>query len=131
MGSGFCHAQRSGLGGGAHVNTEGRYPANVIHDGSEEVCALLGDASRFFYCAKPSRAERNVPGFDNFHPTVKPVALMSYLAKLVTVPGGTILDPFLGSGTTGVAAKAEGFDFIGIERDREYAVIAALRIENA
>lgn len=65
------------------------------------------------------------------HPTVKPVALMRWLVRLVTPPGGTVLDPFLGSGTTGIAAKLEGFDFIGIEREAEYMAIAERRIANA
>lgn len=86
-----------------------------------------GGASRFFYCAKASRAER---GRNNGHPTVKPVDLMRWLVRLVTSPGGTILDPFMGSGTTGVACTLEGFDFIGIERDEEYAEIARRRIYN-
>lgn len=65
----------------------------------------------------------------NSHPTVKPIALMRYLCRLVTPPGGTVLDPFLGSGTTGIAAVLEGFDFIGIEREEEYIKIARARIE--
>jgi DNA modification methylase len=117
-----------------------------------------GGASRFFYCAKTSRAERNaglesfpdvVGGFrsetsgqhltrrdggdpdptKNGHPTVKPINLMRWLVRLVTPSGGLILDPFLGSGTTGCAAVLEGFDFIGIEREAEYVAIAGARIE--
>ncbi len=84
-----------------------------------------GGASRFFYCAKARRGER---GDGNSHPTVKPVALMRWLCRLVTPPGGTILDPFCGSGSTGVAALDEGFDFIGIERDHGYCEIARGRI---
>jgi site-specific DNA-methyltransferase (adenine-specific) len=113
-----------------------------------------GGASRFFYTAKASRGERNagLDGFDpaitddgrdtpidnpylrgettrqNVHPTVKPIDLMRWLVRLVTPPGGTICDPFLGSGTTGIAAHLEGFDFIGIEREDEYADIAEARI---
>jgi site-specific DNA-methyltransferase (adenine-specific) len=64
----------------------------------------------------------------NHHPTVKPLALMRYLCRLVTPPGGLILDPFMGSGTTGMAAKAEGFEFIGIEKEKEYVEIAERRI---
>jgi site-specific DNA-methyltransferase (adenine-specific) len=64
----------------------------------------------------------------NHHPTVKPTALMQYLCRLVTPPGGTVLDPFMGSGSTGKAAMLEGFDFIGIERDPEYVKIAEARI---
>jgi site-specific DNA-methyltransferase (adenine-specific) len=66
----------------------------------------------------------------NFHPTVKPVDLMRYLCRLVTPPGGIVLDPFMGSGTTGVAAKLERFEFIGIEREEEYVEIARLRVES-
>lgn len=84
-----------------------------------------GGASRFFYCAKVSPGER---GKENKHPTVKPLKLMRYLCRLVTPPGGTILDPFLGSGTTGLAAKQEGFQFIGIEKETDYLAIAQCRI---
>jgi site-specific DNA-methyltransferase (adenine-specific) len=117
-----------------------------------------GGASRFFYCAKASRAERNagLAGMPeslrgtmndyakpsegrtapkatggpqgNHHPTVKPVALMRWLVRLITPPGGTVLDPFLGSGTTGIASATEGFRFIGIEQDAEYLEIARRRI---
>ena len=87
-----------------------------------------GGASRFFYCAKASKREK---GEDNTHPTVKPTALMTYLIRLITPPGGTVLDPFMGSGTTGVAAVDEGFKFIGIERDPEYLRIAEKRITYA
>ena len=66
----------------------------------------------------------------NNHPTVKPTNLMRYLCKLVTPPGGTILDPFMGSGSTGKAAAMEGFNFIGIELEKEYAEIADKRINN-
>jgi site-specific DNA-methyltransferase (adenine-specific) len=90
-----------------------------------------GGASRFFYCAKASRAERNA-GRDaltrNTHPTVKPVDLMRWLVRLVTPPGGVVLDPFAGSGTTGCAAVQEDFEFIGIEREEEYVKIAESRI---
>ena len=113
-----------------------------------------GGASRFFYCAKAGKAERNA-GLDEFedkrpddrtatgmgsfeekgvqpqrnhHPTVKPISLMAYLVRLVTPPNGTVLDPFLGSGTTGCAAVLEGFDFIGIEREADYIAIAEARI---
>ena len=74
-----------------------------------------GSAARFFYCAKAGKKERNASG-ENNHPTVKPIKLMTYLIRLVTPPGGTTLDPFMGSGSTGVAAVENGFDFIGIER---------------
>ena len=139
----------------------GRWPANLIHDGSEEVVGLFpanvkggtwnrtagarhfnndgeptdyqtsgsdsssGSAARFFYCAKASKADR---GGDNKHPTVKPTDLMRYLCRLVTPPGGVVLDPFTGSGSTGKAAALEGFRFIGIEREAEYVEIAKARI---
>lgn len=91
-----------------------------------------GGASRFFYCAKASKSERNagVEG-KNDHPTVKPIDLMRYLVRLVTPPGGLVLDPFNGSGTTGCAAIAEGFRYLGIEQSEEYAAIARQRIQHA
>lgn len=106
-------------------HTSGRWPANLIHDGSDEPTELLGDAARFFYCAKTSRKDR---GEANNHPTVKPTDLMAYLCRLVTPPGGVILDPFMGSGSTGKAAMREGFRFIGIEMDEGYFNIAKERI---
>ena len=179
----------------------GRFPSNVIHDGSEVVEAEFikagvrssgahkpiersnsnglieflsgcdtrihsnggnaqnsGSASRFFYCAKPSPSERNegLDGFEeiepncygefngtdkhapnkqnkraNIHPTVKSVALMSHLIKLITPPNGTVLDPFMGSGTTIMAAIKGGFNGIGIEKEREYFEIAEARIRHA
>jgi site-specific DNA-methyltransferase (adenine-specific) len=138
----------------------GRWPANLIHDGSEEVVGLLNDAARFFYCAKASKADRDegCEGMEararkaysgpvtsdprmtheqqrlpsrNHHPTVKPTDLMRYLCRLVTPPGGTVLDPFAGSGSTGKAAALEGFRFIGIEREAEYVEIARARIAAA
>ncbi len=175
------------------TTTQGRFPANLIHDGSDEVVGLfpdtksgssgkgsstkvggmfgsgnpvtsefrpadLGSASRFFYCAKASKSERNAglegfeerkqdlsrkegnPGGDNprnrgvnkranHHPTVKPIKLMQYLVRLITPKGGTVLDPYMGSGTTGIACKKEGFEFIGIELDEDYFKIANARIE--
>jgi len=88
-----------------------------------------GGASRFFYCSKASSAERS-QGLDtrSTHPTVKPVNLMAYLIRLVTPPGGVVLDPFLGSGTTAVAAIGQGFECIGIEQSAEYVAIAEQRI---
>lgn len=168
----------------------GRWPANLIHDGSDEVRAAFPDAkgqqgkltgaepsgklgsantygkmdrrhaadprvdsdvsaARFFYCAKTSRKDRNEgledpgPQFKhgttlrkventdtkvNNHPTVKPTDLMAYLCRLVTPIGGTVLDPFTGSGSTGKAAMREGFQFIGCELDPAYMAIAAARI---
>lgn len=151
---------------GPAVIPPGRYPANLIHDGSDEVLAAFpsapgqqgdlketgrprpssgrfGDmppphahaaridrttsAARFFYCAKASRSER---GEGNNHPTVKPIALMRYLCKLVTPTDGLILDLFAGSGSTGVAAKQEGFRFLGFELDAAHAELANGRIRN-
>jgi site-specific DNA-methyltransferase (adenine-specific) len=103
----------------------GRWPANLIHDGSEEVVALAGEQARFFYCAKTSKRDR---GDGNNHPTVKPADLMRYLCRLVTPPGGVVLDPFMGSGSTGKAAMLENFRFIGIERELEYIEIAKRRM---
>lgn len=86
----------------------------------------------FFYCAKASRRERTTDGtVENSHPTVKPLALMRYLVKMVTPPGGTVIDPFAGSGSTLVAAIQEGFDCVGIEREEEYAQIARARVDHA
>jgi site-specific DNA-methyltransferase (adenine-specific) len=181
----------------AERNTKGRWPANVVHDGSEEIVERFpetssgaltaeqqanggfngavncygtaarggngeynkssGSAARFFYCAKASRSERNAgldgtetrqrdegrkegnPGGDNprnrgvhrianHHPTVKPVALMQWLCRLVTPPAGVILDPFMGSGTTGIAADREGFSFVGMDLSAEYVTLARRRI---
>lgn len=172
-------------------NPIGRYPANLIHDGSEEVVDLFpdsngagkslprvkitgygdgavgngkseyiggeripfdcgtGSAARFFYSTKASRKDRHEgledpdPQFKhgvtlrkientntkgNNHPTVKPTELMRYLCRLVTPPGGVVLDPFMGSGSTGKAAHLEGFRFIGIEQDADYLEIARMRI---
>jgi len=141
-------------------STQGRFPANLIHDGSQEVLELFpetksgtgairknakamfglcgdgqpnveygdkGSAARFFYCAKASKKDR---GDGNNHPTVKPTALMQYLCRLITPTGGTVLDPYMGSGSTGKAAIKEGFDFIGCELDPDYFNIAETRINN-
>jgi site-specific DNA-methyltransferase (adenine-specific) len=86
----------------------------------------IGGASRFFYCPKTSKSDRNE---GNNHPTVKPTDLMAYLIRLVTPKGGIVLDPFMGSGSTGKAAVREGMNFIGIERETEYFEIAKSRIE--
>jgi site-specific DNA-methyltransferase (adenine-specific) len=124
------NAYGDGLNGSrcAGVTTQGRWPANLIHDGSDEPVELLGDAARFFYCAKASKRDRDA---GNIHPTVKPTDLMRYLCRLVTPPGGVVLDPFMGSGSTGKAAAIEGFGFVGIEREAEYIAIARARIEAA
>jgi len=116
------------------LKPEGRWPANVVLDG--EAGGLLdqqngadhGGASRFFYTSKAGSGER---GEFNRHPTVKPVDLMRWLCRLVTPPGGVVLDCFMGSGSTGVAALAEGFSFIGVEREAEYFAIAERRIAKA
>ncbi len=144
--------------------TLGRFPANLIHDGSPEVVALFpqtesgtlnqgsitsenriygkrggydnptlyqgnqGSAARFFYCAKANKSDRDT---DNTHPTVKPVELMRYLVRLVTPPRGVTLDPFMGSGSTGVAAVLEEARFIGIDYEPSYFEIASRRIDDA
>lgn len=106
----------------------GRFPSNIIHDGSAEAMAVFPkETASYFYCAKPSPEERA----DNKHPTVKPLALMSYLVKLVTPAGGTVLDPFAGSGTTGVAALADGFSAILMERDSRSLTIIRRRMHEA
>jgi site-specific DNA-methyltransferase (adenine-specific) len=91
-----------------------------------------GGASRFFYTAKASRREKN-EGLDqeNTHPTVKPLALMQYLLKLISTPGAYVLDPFMGSGSTGVAAMSLGLNFLGVEGDPEYAATARKRLAHA
>lgn len=105
---------------GVYVNQEGRFPANVMFgDDSDE------DWKRYFYCPKASKKEK---GIGNTHPTIKPIELMTYLIKLITRPGGVVLDCFMGSGSTGVAAKKNGFGFIGVEKEQEYFDIAQQRI---
>ena len=183
-------------GTGNPTNSFGRFPANLMHDGSQEVLDLFpetgptpnpyvqksksigiygpevyhdrtsthygdsGSAARFFYCPKASKKDRDegCEDFDekresdrekddgvggdnprnrtnnprkNFHPTVKPTDLMRYLCRLVTPAAGTVLDPFMGSGSTGKAAMLEGFSFIGCELSEEYAKIAEARIKAA
>ena len=110
------------------TNAEGRFPTNLIHDGSDEATGGMGDCQRYFYCAKANKRDR---GEGNKHPTVKPTELMRYLCRLVTPPGGVVLDPFMGSGSTGKAAMLEGFEFIGIELDPDYFAIAENRIQEA
>jgi site-specific DNA-methyltransferase (adenine-specific) len=152
---GHTHNAYGAPSGGGKLLPPGRWPANILHDGSAEVVALFpesksgklraevqrgsfgkngvygnaerdgpgkgydadsGSAARFFYCAKASKADRA----GSKHPTVKPIKLMRYLVRLITPPGGTVLDPFAGSGTTGQAAKLEGCKAILIEREPEY-----------
>ena len=120
--------QSTGATSSGELTTSGRWPANLIHDGSYEATAGLADSARFFYTAKASRDDRND---GNNHPTVKPTDLMRYLCRLVTPPGGLVLDPFMGSGSTGKAAMLEGFGFVGIERDPGYHAIAERRIRHA
>jgi len=139
------------------IASNARWPANLLHDGSPEVDDLLQGAARFFYCAKASGEDRDAglsraktsasektnrkegsAGITpyagsrtptrNTHPTVKPVELMRYLCRLVTRPGGVVLDPFMGSGSTGRACIEEGFTFIGIERDPAYYDLACERM---
>jgi DNA modification methylase len=157
-------------------NKLGRFPSNLIHDGSEPVLEEFasygvkksgtgaikkktskgfkgnaygeenrpegtpmlsygdsGSVSRYFYCAKASSSERDegLNGKTNNHPTVKPVELMKYLCRLVTPKGGTVLDPYMGSGSTGKGAILEGFNFIGMEREPEFLEIAKARCLHA
>jgi site-specific DNA-methyltransferase (adenine-specific) len=117
---------------GCRVGTDiGRFPANLIHDGSQQVLELFPEtnkdsAARFFYCPKASKKDRDE---GNTHPTVKPTALMQYLCRLITPTGGVVLDPYMGSGSTGKAAVKEGFSFVGCELDEDYYKIATARIE--
>jgi DNA modification methylase len=105
------------------IPCDGRYPANVTHDGN------INDfpQSRFFYCAKADKKDR---GDGNDHPTVKNSNLMRWLSRLITPPGGIVLDPFMGSGSTGMACRHERFGFIGIEVDQKYYDIADKRINS-
>jgi len=128
-GSGFKNEDNSLTG----VRTEGRFPANVMHDGSQVVEGIFPETnSRYFYCPKTSKKDRD-EGLDalrkNTHPTVKPTELMRYLCRLVTPKGGVVVDPFMGSGSTGKACMVENFSFIGIEKDEAYFEIACARIE--
>ena len=101
----------------------GRWPANLIHDGNINIESF----NKFFYCAKASNSDR---GKGNNHPTVKPIDLMRYLIRLVCPVGSVVLDPFMGSGTTGKAALEEGMEFIGIEQSAEYMDISKKRLTN-
>ena len=121
----FGSGGESGAESGHDPNV-GRWPANLIHSGEDDAIAGLGEAARYFYCAKASKKDR---GNGNNHPTVKPTDLMRYLCRLVTPPGGTILDPFMGSGSTGKAAGLENFSFVGIEKEQSYLEIAEKRIK--
>ncbi len=120
----FEQVRRSKGNDGNETPAAGRWPANVLFD--EAAAEELGQPSRFFYCAKAGKKDR---GEGNDHPTVKPQSLMRWLARLTSTPeGGLVLDPFMGSGSTGVAAVAEGRDFCGIELDEHYIEIAASRL---
>jgi site-specific DNA-methyltransferase (adenine-specific) len=159
------HAFGGGLGAqGGYIAQldKGRWPANIVHDGSEEVVACFpsesggakiakagsasggiwgastgkpagttyadsGSAARFFYTAKADKQDR----MGSKHPTVKPVDLMQWLCRLITRPGGTVLDPFAGSGSTGEAAWREGFSAILCEREEEYQTDIAERLRLA
>lgn len=146
-------------------HADGRWPATIIHDGSDEVKEVFPDGShRFFYCAKASQKDRNegcdnltlkppgemtggrkegsaglsngragagrTSGAKNFWPTVKPVALMQYLVRLVTPEGGTTLDPYHGSGSTSKGAIREAFDIIAVDRDSDAVTISEARISH-
>lgn len=117
-GDGLNGSNRTG-----EISFKSRWPANLIL--SEQSAESLGDYSKIFYVAKASKSEK---GDFNKHPTVKPLKLMEYLVTLVTPPNGTVLDPFMGSGTTGVAALNKGFKFIGIEKEKESFNTANKRI---
>jgi site-specific DNA-methyltransferase (adenine-specific) len=114
----------------------GRSPASAKAVIADHGAGDWGGASRFFYCAKPSQSERNAglpQGIENIHPSVKPKALMRWLVDLGCAPGGTVLDPYLGSGTTAVACAEAGVDCIGIDRDDDgaYLPIASARAVHA
>jgi site-specific DNA-methyltransferase (adenine-specific) len=127
---------------GQRSRASGRWPANLVLSHSDrcvEGCPVAelnwqsgSNVSRFFYMAKASTNERNA-GLSsdkrNTHPTVKPIALMRYLCRMITPPNGTVLDPFMGSGTTGCAAVLEGFRFIGIEQDEGSVETAVARLQ--
>lgn len=121
-------ASRIGIGAGAGYEVpSGRFPANILFD--EYAAGALDEqtgqpTSRFFYIPKVSSKERA----GSTHPTMKPIKLMEYLIKLVTPEGGIVLDPFMGSGTTGVAADDLGFGFVGCEMSQEYYEIAFQRL---
>ena len=127
-GTGGIHVDRCRIPGSGSEHPLGRWPANVIMD--QEAQKKLEEqqegASKFFYCPKPTRADK---GQKNIHPTVKPTRLMEYLIQLVCPEGGTVFDPFLGSGTTAVAAIRSGVNFQGSELGKEYYKIAQERIE--
>lgn len=107
---------------------KGRFPANAITTDDDAFYSPYFNVTPREVCKKATKADR---GAGNTHPTVKPTALMAWLIRLVTPPGGTVLDPFAGSGSTLVAAKREGFGYVGIEREPEYVDIANARTKEA
>ena len=122
--------QSGKLNSGAHKVGEKRKSTCGYHGGGPDevtrsVEASSGGASRFFYCTKASKKDK---GEGNTHPTPKNTKLMRWLVKLITPPGGIVLDPFAGSGSTGVACMREGFYFVGMEQSDEYAKIALARL---
>lgn len=126
---GNCYdVMRDAHQGAAKFANQGAGDGWHTQKGSEGWYADKGGASRFFYCAKANGKERG--GVSNVHPTVKPVDLMRWLVRMVKMPEGTVvLDPFAGSGSTGVACKLEDVNFIGIERESYHARVAERRIE--
>ena len=123
------HGGTAGSGFATVQHPQGRWPANVMHDGSDEVVVgFPNEQARFFYCAKASNADRKE---GNTHPTVKPTDLMRYLCRLVTPTDGLVLDPFMGSGSTGKGALLEGFRFVGIDLDPAHVAIAEARCQFA
>ena len=102
------------------ANPKGRYPSNIIG-------TTLPEHQKYFYAPRVTRKER---GEYNNHPTPKPIALMQYLIKIYTPEGGTVLDPFCGSGSTGIAAMLEGRNFLGVDLDSDYINIAQRRVED-
>lgn len=128
LGHGAGHGRYGGTIHGPETAGGGRWPANVLHDGSlHEVLGMLGAEARCFWSPKVQERERR----GSRHPTAKPLALIRYLVRLVTPPGGTVLDPFAGSGTTGEAALAEGCSAILIELEREHVDHTKHRLHGA
>ena len=114
-----------------YTNSDSRFPNNTII--SEEVAVILDDKAKFYYCPSITKQEKHAGcehlAEKNNHSTVKPIALMEYLVKLVTPPGGTCIDIFMGSGTTGIACSNLDFEFFGIEKEPEHFEIAKARIQ--
>lgn len=113
---------------GVTTKHAGRFPANCVTTDDDAFYSPYFNVTPREVCKKTTKADR---GAGNTHPTVKPTALMAWLIRLVTPPGGTVLDPFAGSGSTLVAAKREGFGYVGIEREPEYVDIANSRTKEA